>query len=374
MECCLDCFYIQCSGLLIVDDNYTRKIIHVDMDAFYVSVEIRDNPDLAGKPVAVGGRSSRRGVLSTCNYLARQYGVSSAMPSAMAIKKCPDLIIVPGRMDVYQNVSKQIRNIFNRYTSVIEPLSLDEAFLDVSGSKLCNGSATLIAEQIRADIYQETGLTASAGIAPIKFLAKIASDQNKPNGQFTIAPDQVMSFIESLPLRKIPGVGKVTALKLEKQGLVNGADVRLTTELELIKKFGKFGKVLWQRCHGNDPRQIVTSRERKSVGVERTFEEDIKDEETLQNLLYSKLLPELKRRCEKHLKTRKMIKLGVKLKFADFQLTTKETKGVELDEHLFEPLLSEAFARGAGKSVRLLGVHIGLSDHKDTKHQLDLDF
>lgn len=194
---------------------FNRKIVHIDMDAFYVSVEIRDNPSLANKPVAVGGKSDRRGVLSTCNYIARKYGVSSAMPTSVAKQKCPNLIVVPGRMDIYKAVSSQIKEIFELYTDKIEPLSLDEAYLDLTYSSKHKGSATLVAEEIRAEVYRKTKLTASAGIAPLKFLAKIASDQNKPNGQFTIAPEHVMDFIESLELRKIPGVGKVTQSKLK---------------------------------------------------------------------------------------------------------------------------------------------------------------
>ena len=344
------------------------------MDAFYVSVEIRDNPELANKPVAVGGRLNQRGVLSTCNYIARQYGVSSAMPTSMALKKCPDLIVVPGRMEVYQATSRIIRSVFERYTDLIEPLSLDEAYLDVTDCKFFGGSATLIAEQIRADIYAATQLTASAGIAPLKFIAKIASDLNKPNGQKTIAPDEIMAFIETMALRKIPGVGKVTAQKLAEAGLEFGGDVRALDELELVQRFGKFGKVIWQRCHGIDPRQIETSRVRKSVGVERTFEENISNIRELKDLLSNKLLPELKRRCDRHLKDRSIAKVGIKVKFSDFKQTTKEMQCSDIIDKNFEPLLEEALARGDGKSVRLLGVHIGLSDHKKSRLQLDLGF
>ena len=201
-----------------------KKFIHIDMDCFYAAVEMRDNPALASVPLAIGG-NSRRGVLSTANYIARQYGVRSAMSNYHAKQLCPDLVIVPGRMQVYKDISTQIRAIFAKYTDLIEPLSLDEAYLDVTNSTACKGSATLMAQQIRQEIYDTTGLTASAGVAPIKFIAKIASDENKPNGQFVVLPEQVDDFLAQLPLGKIPGVGKVTLEKLQLKGLYTGADV-----------------------------------------------------------------------------------------------------------------------------------------------------
>lgn len=351
-----------------------RKIVHVDMDAFYVSVEIRDNPILANKPVAVGGKSDRRGVLSTCNYIARQYGVSSAMPTALALKKCPDLIVVPGRMEVYKEASQNIRNVFERYTDKIEPLSLDEAYLDVTNSDLYSGSATLIAQQIREEIFTATGLTASAGIAPLKFVAKIASDLNKPNGQCTIGPDDVYNFLESLPLRKIPGVGKVTSEKLKNLGFETCGDIRASDEAFLANKFGKYGHVLWSRSHGVDDREVQVSRVRKSVGVERTFEFDMDIIHEMDEVLKDKLIPELKRRAAKYLVHRKINKLGVKVKFQDFQQTTKEQAFSEINIDLFLKLLSEAVSRGKGKSVRLLGVHIGLADEEVNELQLGLEF
>lgn len=350
-----------------------RKIIHVDMDAFYVSVEIRDNPHLADKPVAVGGKSDRRGVLSTCNYIARQYGVSSAMPSAVALKKCPDLVIVPGRMAVYKETSQIIREVFERYTDKIEPLSLDEAYLDVTNLQLHQGSATLIAQEIRAEIYHATGLTASAGIAPLKFVAKIASDLNKPNGQCTISPDEIESFLENLSLRKIPGVGKVTAEKLTKLGFDTCGDIKASNEAFLVNKFGKYGQVLWRRSHGIDEREVQVTRVRKSVGVERTFEKDLKSPEAMNDILNEKLLPELINRASKYLETRKISKLGVKVKFNDFQQTTKEQTYTKIDSKLFSELLTQAVSRGNGKPVRLLGVHLGLADETINELQLGLD-
>lgn len=334
------------------------------MDAFYVSVEIRDNPELINKPVAVGGNSSRRGVLSTCNYIARQFGVSSAMPTAMAVKKCPDLIVVQGRMEVYKETSQTIRGIFEEYTDKIEPLSLDEAYLDLSDCKLHQGSATLIAQEIREKIFQTTGLTASAGIAPLKFVAKVASDMNKPNGQLTVAPHEVSHFLETLSLKKIPGVGKVTYQKLNKLGFETCGDIRKSNEVFLASKLGKYGHTLWSRSHGIDERDVQVTRVRKSVGVERTFEEDISSIDKLESVIDEYLLPELDRRSSKYLKSRSINKLGVKVKFSDFKQTTKEQQSSAINPETLKKLLKEALKRGSGKSVRLLGLHIGLEEPK----------
>lgn len=345
-----------------------RKIIHVDMDAFYVSVEIRDNPGLANKPVAVGGRINTRGVLSTCNYIARAYGVKSAMPTSVALRLCPDLILVPGRMEVYKSVSCQIREIFERFTHLIEPLSLDEAYLDVTDCRAHQGSATLIAQDICDTIHRELGLTASAGVAPIKYLAKVASDINKPQGIFVISPSEVQGFIDDMPLNKIPGIGKVTFEKLKSYQLIYGKDVKALDQHTLLERFGRLGQLLWQRCHGKDERQVTTSRIRKSVGVERTFPEDISDHKALENILLSKLLPELKRRAAKHLQERGIQKIGVKVKFGDFQQTTKEFTFHNYNDAMFKSLLHDAIERGHGKKVRLLGVHIGLTE-ENIRHQ-----
>lgn len=344
------------------------------MDAFFVSVEIRDNPALANLPVAVGGSSKRRGVLSTCNYIAREFGVRSAMPTSVAMKKCPRLVLMPSRIDVYKEVSIHIREIFERYTSIIEPLSLDEAYLDVTDCELFNGSATLIAQDIRATIHRETGLTASAGISSLKFLAKIASDYNKPNGQFVITPNEIHNFIAELPLNKISGVGKATFEKLQLLGFEYGRDIQAVEQSVIDNNFGKFGQVLYQRCQGIDDRDVETTRVRKSVGVERTFPEDIDDLETLQNILTDRLIPELKKRSEKYLQERKISKLGVKVKFNDFQKTTKDFTHASFDDAIFLRLLSEALDRGAGKRVRLLGVYIGLNDEQNQSQQLEISW
>lgn len=340
------------------------------MDCFYAAVEMRDFPEYRNIPIAVGGEGPRS-VLCTCNYQAREFGVRSAMPTLRAKQLCPELKIVRGRMKVYQEVSAQIREIFNRYTSIIEPLSLDEAYLDVSDCELFSGSATLIAKDIRTTIFNELQLTASAGIAPVKFLAKIASDLNKPNGQFVITPDKVSAFIDKMPLTKIPGVGKVTGKKLVDHGLTYGRDVKLLDEVSLVQQFGKLGRSLWYKCHGNDNRAIETKRVRKSVGVERTFADDINDSEALSDYMNNDLIPELKSRAKKYLPTRKISKLGIKVKFKDFHQTTKEFKCHQFDDAVFQSLLTEGLARGEGKAVRLLGVHIGLSEDNQQHQQFE---
>jgi DNA polymerase-4 len=358
-----------------------KKIIHVDMDCFYAAVEMRDFPELRGKPIAVGGRSDRRGVISTCNYEARAFGVRSAMASAYALKLCPHLILVPGRMEVYKAVSAQIRSVFARYTDLIEPLSLDEAYLDVSDCNEHHGSATLIAESIRREIFELTGLTASAGIAPVKFLAKIASDLNKPNGQYVITPENVPEFIKTLPLIKIPGVGKVTAAKLEHMGLHTCLDVQQFSQTTLIDRFGKFGAVLIERANGIDPRGISPNRERKSVGVETTLAQDIYTYEQCESVM-GPLIQELAARINRSAKERRIHKQVVKLKFADFKQTTIEHRSDQVSVKLFYDLLSQALARKEGRGIRLLGVSIGLEsadvsvDGEDEVNgaQLDLGF
>ena len=351
-----------------------RKIIHVDMDAFFVSVEIRDNPALADKPVAVGGSRDVRGVLSTSNYIARQYGVKSAMPTSIALRKCPDLVLLKGRMEVYKSVSSEIREIFQRYTSIIEPLSLDEAYLDVTDCKQFKGSATYIAQDICRTIKQELSLTASAGVAPIKFLAKIASDLNKPNGIFVIPPENVDTFIDDMEIKKITGVGKVTNEKLLKDNFQFGRDIKASNLEFLISRYGKLGKLLWDRCHGKDDRPVMVSRERKSIGVEKTFPKDIESLNVLEVTLREILIPELKKRAIKPLSSRGISKIGIKVKFSDFKLTTKEVSTDKIDESMLLQLLIDAISRGEGKKVRLLGVQIGLSQEKNTKKQITFDW
>ena len=299
-----------------------RKIIHVDMDCFFAAVEMRDNPALRDIPIAIGGSRVQRGVISTANYPARKYGVRSAMPTAMALKLCPHLTLLPGRFDAYKEASNHIREIFSRYTHLIEPLSLDEAYLDVTNSPHCHGSATLMAQEIRQTIFRETQLTASAGIAPVKFLAKIASDLNKPDGQYVITPADVPAFLRTLPLGKIPGVGKVSAAKLEQMGLRTCEDVQNSDLATLLKRFGKFGRVLWERSQGIDERDVNSERLRKSVGVERTLMEDIHEWAECEAII-ERLYPELERRLANVKPDLLIARQGVKLKFNDFQQTTQ---------------------------------------------------
>jgi len=334
------------------------------MDCYYAAVEMRDNPEYRNVPLAIGGSTDRRGVISTCNYQARKFGVRSAMATAHALKLCPDLVLAPGRMALYSEISQQIREIFSRYTDKIEPLSLDEAYLDVSDCKLFSGSATLIAEDIRKAIFDETQLTASAGVAPCKFVAKIASDENKPNGICVITPDKLDEFVIGLPLGKIPGVGKVTLAKLNNIGLYSCADVRQFPFEDLIKRFGKFGSVIWDRSHGLDDRNLSLSRQRKSVGVERTLSEDIRTEEDCIKML-DNLFPLLEQRLNKA-KTQ-IQSQGIKLKFSDFQQTTVEHKCQQLDQGYFRTLLTEGLSRQANRGIRLVGIHVGLADPKENK-------
>lgn len=351
------------------DKERVRKIIHVDMDCFYAAVEMRDNPSYRNRPLAVGGHEKQRGVLSTCNYEARKFGIRSAMPTAKALQLCPNLLVVPGRMQVYKEISKQIRAIFSRYTSIIEPLSLDEAFLDVTDSEQCHGSATLIAEAIRRDIWNELQLTASAGVAPIKFLAKVASDMNKPNGQFVIPPQDVQGVIDELPLEKIPGVGKVSIEKLHQAGFYTCKDIKQTDYRSLLAKFGRQGASLWKRSHGIDDREVVVERERKSVGVERTFTENISTYQECWKVIEERLFPELEARLEKASSTKSITKQGIKLKFADFQQTTIEHIQPSLNLEHFKELLSEILKRQQGREIRLLGLSVMLQP-KDQMRQL----
>ncbi|PMO06097.1 DNA polymerase IV [Vibrio splendidus] len=350
-------------------EEKVRKIIHVDMDCFYAAVEMRDNPSYRNRPLAVGGHEKQRGVLSTCNYEARKFGIRSAMPTGKALQLCSNLLVVPGRMSVYVEISKKIREIFSRYTSIIEPLSLDEAFLDVTDSKQCHGSATLIAEAIRHDIWNELNLTASAGIAPIKFLAKVASDMNKPNGQFVIPPQDVQAVIDELPLEKIPGVGKVSIEKLHQAGFFTCKDIKESDYRDLLLRFGRQGASLWKRSHGVDDREVIIERERKSVGVERTFTQNISTYEECWQVIEDKLFPELETRLEKASPSKAIIKQGIKLKFADFQQTTIEHIHASLDREHFKELLSEILKRQQGREIRLLGLSVMLQP-KDQMRQL----
>ena len=341
-----------------------RKIIHIDMDCFYASIEMRENPTLADKPVAVGGRPEQRGVLTTCNYIARKFGLHSAMPTAQALKLCPHLVLLPVNMPLYREVSRQIHQIFQRYTTIIEPLSLDEAYLDVTDCDKCAGSATWIAQDIRQAIWDELRLTASAGVAPLKFLAKIASDQNKPNGQFVIEPKDVDEFVAHLPLKKIPGVGKVTSEKLLQMGLVCCADVQKIDRHLLLNALGKMGQQIWSYSHGIDERMIQPHRERKSIGVETTLLTNITALEqgiAVLDELYVQLVKRVQRSVGS-ISFSQLRKIGVKLKFEDFQVTTLEKSAVVFSRENFQQLLSQIWQRRQGRSIRLIGLHVMLPE------------
>ena len=258
-----------------------RKIIHIDMDAFFASIEQRDFPEYRNKPLVVGGQPNSRGVVATCSYEARQFGIHSAMPSAHAYRLCPSAIFVPPRFEAYRQASDHIRAIFKRYTSVIEPLSLDEAFLDVTNARLHHGSATLIAAAIRADIKQELKVTASAGISYNKFLAKLASDENKPDGQFTILADQASDWLRALPIRKFFGIGKATEAKMHRLGIYTGKDLETHSKIKLIQAFGHAGAYYYDIVRGIDDRPVSPSRKRQSIGCENTYAQDISSTEEM---------------------------------------------------------------------------------------------
>lgn len=346
-----------------------RKIIHIDCDCFYASIEMRDDPSLMSRPIAVGGTPDKRGVVATCNYEARAYGVRSAMPSQKAQKLCPELIFIKPRFDLYRAVSKQIHNIFQDYTAIIEPLSLDEAYLDVTHSNLFNNSATIIAQTIQQRIKEEIGITASAGVAPNKFLAKIASDWKKPAGLYVITPDKMDNFILHLPVHKLHGVGKVTTTKLHQLGINTCYDLRQWNRSELLREFGSFGERLWHLAWGIDERPVQSPR-RQSVSVERTFQEDVPD---LQHCLTKlpELIDELNNRIARLDNSYKTGKPFVKVKFYDFTQTTLEQQGAPLTLQSYQVLLEQAFQRG-NKPVRLLGIGTRVIDLTDMVIQLKL--
>jgi DNA polymerase-4 len=353
-----------------------RKIIHIDMDAFYASVEQLDNPDLKGKPIAVGG-SEIRGVVSAASYEARKFGVRSAMSGAQATRLCADLIFVKPNFERYKEVSKQIRNIFYEYTDLVEPLSLDEAYLDVTENKKGNPSATLIAKEIRQKIFEATGLTASAGISVNKFVAKIASDFNKPNGQKTVNPDEVAAFIEVLDVKKFYGIGKVTAEKMYQLGIYTGIDLK-TKSLEYLEKhFGNSGKSYYNLSRGISFSQVKPNREMKSVGAERTFNKNLSSEIYMEERLKN-IAEEIERRIKKYNIAGKTITL--KIKYSDFSQQTR-SKTVQYfisDKNLiFETAKELLYQEKLKNSVRLLGISLNnLNTHqkKFVVYQLKFEF
>ncbi|NEN24621.1 DNA polymerase IV [Cryomorpha ignava] len=345
------------------------------MDAFFASVEQRDNPDLRGKPVAVGG-SRERGVVAAASYEARVFGVKSAMPSSIAARRCPNLIFVPPRFEVYREVSQKIRAIFYAYTDLIEPLSLDEAFLDVTQNKRQMTSATDIAREIRQRIFDETGLTASAGISVNKFIAKVASDINKPNGQKLIHPTQIDAFTANLEIKRFFGIGKVTAGRLNDMGIHTGADLRKYTRPELVQMFGKSGSYYYHICRGLDDRPVRPDRIRKSVGAERTYSEDLSELDDQQTAM-RRIAEEVSKRMKQGEHRGKTI--TVKLRYSDF---TTHTRSRSLDH--FTDLEAEIYAIAADlleghpreQALRLLGISVSKLDTESRSEggQLTLDF
>src|SRR5437868_3285876 len=346
-----------------------RKIIHIDMDAFYASVEQRDNPELRGKPVAVGGAEAR-GVVAAASYEARKFGVRSAMPSVIAKRKCPDLIFMKPRFDVYKAVSLRIRQIFAEYTPIIEPLSLDEAYLDVTENLKGIVSATWIAEEIRALIRSETQLTASAGVSYNKFLAKLASDHRKPDGLFVITPEMGPVFVESLPVRRFHGIGPATAKKMEQLGIKTGLDLRMQSLAFMQQHFGKAGSYYYWAARGIDERPVRADRIRKSVGAENTFRVDLFTYEAARDQLRD-IIDTVWGYCERSGTRGRTVTL--KIKFANFRQITRSRTGqvpiatrVELEQlgnALLEPLFPVA------KGIRLLGISLSslLTDKREDK-------
>ncbi len=343
----------------------SRKIIHVDMDCFYAAIEIRDNPALTGKPVAVGGSPDKRGVICTCNYAARKFGVHSAMATATAFRHCKDLILLPVDMPKYKQVAKQIHAIFREYTDLVEPLALDEAYLDVTDSNHHAGSATLIAKAIRQQILQEEKLTASAGVAPNKFLAKIASGWKKPNGLFVIKPNEIDNFIKTLPVDNLYGVGKVTAQKLHKMNLKTCADLQKFSLLELTQQFGKLGQNLYEQCRGMDHRNVEPNRVRKSLSVERTFAQDIRNLDDCLNII-NELCERLIKRVQESAPNLAIKNQYIKIKFNDFKQTSAEIISQEINLDRYLTLFRDAYLREV-KPIRLLGLGVHFQDKKPLK-------
>ena len=336
-----------------------RKIVHIDMDAFFAAVEQRDFPKYRGKAIAVGGTPEQRGVVATASYEARQYGIHSAMPSHIARQRCPHLIFVPPRFATYKAISQQIREIFRRYTDLLEPLSLDEAYLDVTANKHGIPSATQIARHIRRDIRRETALTASAGISTNKFLAKIASGIDKPDGLFAIPPDRAEAFVEELAIERFFGIGPATAAKMQALGVETGADLKQLTLEQLTEQFGKRGTYFYNIARARDDRPVQPNRIRKSVGVERSFAKDLSDRPQMLEVL-TRLAEELQTRLERHHCWGRTLTL--KVKYSDYeQVTRSHTQSGLLRER--DSLLQTAIAllqetEVEKRSVRLLGLTV----------------
>lgn len=336
-----------------------RKIIHIDMDAFYASVEQRDHPELRGKPVIVGGDIRKRGVVSTCSYEARRYGVHSAMPGKTAHRLCPNGIFVPVDMPKYKAVSKQVQDIFHEFTDLVEPMSLDEAYLDVTTNKINCPSATIIARMIRHEIFKRTHLTASAGVSYNKFIAKIASDIQKPNGLTVITPDQAEAFLDELPVGKFFGIGKVTAESLNRLGIKYGRDLKRFTLEELVARYGKSGRWYYNIVRGIDNSPVNPDWQRKSLGRETTFEEDISGISEIRHIIHE-LSEDVSRQLRRNGLEGRTITL--KVRYDDFQTVTRSqsfSRLVNRTEIIFDTAMDLLSRTEAGKrKVRLLGVTV----------------
>lgn len=358
-----------------------RKIIHVDMDAFYASVEQMDNPTLKGKPIAVGG-GGKRGVISAASYEARKFGVKSAMAGNLAAKLCPDLIFVKPHFDRYSEISKKVKSIFYDYTDLVEPLSLDEAYLDVTSNKKGNPSASLLAKEIRDRIFNDVGLTASAGISINKFIAKIASDYNKPNGQKTVNPEEVISFLEQLDIRKFYGVGKVTAEKMYQKGIFTGLDLKQKSIEYLDENFGKSGRYYYHVVRGIHNSEVKPHRIRKSLAAERTFIENLSSEVFMLEKL-DHIAQEVSRRLKKSKVAGKTVTL--KIKYSDFTLQTRSKTlpyFINDKDIILETAKDLLYQEKMNNSVRLLGISLSnlntetkkKSEQKSVSMQLKFEF
>lgn len=353
-----------------------RKIIHIDMDAFYASIEQRDFPEYRSKPLAVGF-AENRGVVSAASYEARKYGVHSAMPSLTARQKCPSLIFVPPRFDVYKEVSQQIMDIFLEYTDLVEPLSLDEAFLDVTENHKKISSGIYIANEIKKKIEENTGLTASAGVSFNKFLAKIASDYNKPNGLFTVLPNEAEEFVEKLEIERFFGVGKVTAIKMHQLGIFRGKELKSFSEERLVRLFGKVGHIYYENARAIDNRKVIANRARKSIGAENTFDTDLDVSTKLIIELYH-----IARRVWERVEAEQFYgrTITLKVKYADFEIITRSrTFPVSIKKfHFFLQIAKEMIKQvdTSLKKIRLVGLSISNTpeDNPSQPVQLELDF
>lgn len=359
----------------VLTTKSVRKIIHVDMDAFYASVEMKDNPALRGKPVVVGGSPQSRSVVSAASYEARKFGVHSAMACSRAQRLCPNAIFVPPRFSRYKEISSRIHEVFRSYATEIEPVSLDEAWLDVTTNLIGCPSATIVAKKIKADIKETIGLTCSAGVSFNKFLSKVASDEDKPDGLFVITPENATEFLWNISVKKIPGVGRVTQARLRTLGIEKGYQLKAKSESYLMEHFGKFGEYLYHIIRGRDDRPVRSHRERKSVGAENTFSEDLDYGQQLFSELDS-LLTELNRRYDKLEKTARTISL--KVKFADFhQITRSVTRqDIPVDQEFIRSAMAEKLNNVCNiefkhRKIRLLGVALSGFEEKVTENGQD---